>query len=101
MPRLLLVLTLALFGALSAAALVRHGYWGIIAPHFQTFGAGQVFADLVIALVLAMVWMWHDARSAGRNVWPWILVTLAAGSFGPLLYLLTRRPSGPRPSGAS
>lgn len=26
-----------------------------------------------------------------RNPWPWILATLALGSFGPLLYLLTRR----------
>jgi len=101
MPRLLLVLTLALFGALSAAALVHHGYWGIIAPHFRTFGAGQVFADLVIALVLVMVWMWHDARAHGRSAWPWIAVTLAAGSFGPLLYLLTRRPSGRGSSGVA
>lgn len=93
MSRLLLWFILVLFGALSAAALVHHGYWGIIAPHFRTFGAGQVFADLVIALSLVMVWMWHDARAHGRTVWPWIVVTLAAGSFGPLLYLLTRRPA--------
>lgn len=90
MQRSLLIITLALFGALSTAALWYHGYWGIIAPHFQSFGAGQVFADLVIALTLAMVWMWHDAKTTGRNVWPWIVATLALGSFGPLVYLLTR-----------
>ncbi len=48
MKRSLLVATLMLFGALSAVALWQHGYWGILAPHFQSFGAGQVLADLVI-----------------------------------------------------
>jgi hypothetical protein len=91
MQRSLMVITLILFGALTAVALWQHGYWGIIAPHFQTFGAGQVFADLVIALTLSMVWMWHDAKATGRNVWPWMVITLALGSFGPLIYLLTRQ----------
>jgi phosphate/sulfate permease len=92
MPRTLLLLTLLAFGALSAAALWQHGYWGILAPHFQTFGGAQVLVDLVIALTLFMVWMWQDARATGRNVWPWIVLTLLGGSFGPLLYLLTRQP---------
>jgi hypothetical protein len=93
MQRTLLTITLILFGALTAAALWKHGFWGIIAPHFQSFGGGQVFADLVIALTLVMVWMWRDAKAAGRTVWPWIIATLAFGSFGPLLYLLTRKPA--------
>ena len=91
MQRSLLTIVLALFGALSAVALWQHGYWGIIAPHFQTFGAGQVLADLVIAVTLAMVWMWHNAKATGRNVWPWLALSLVAGSFGPLLYLLTAK----------
>jgi Terpene cyclase DEP1 len=91
MPRTLILLTLLAFGALSAAALWQHGYWGILAPHFQTFGGAQVLVDLVIALTLFMVWMWQDARATGRNVWPWIALTLLGGSFGPLLYLLTRQ----------
>ena len=91
MQRILLLITLVLFGALTAAALWQHGYWGIIAPHFQTFGGGQVLTDLVIALTLAMIWMWQDAKVTGRNAWPWIIVTLAVGSFGPLIYLLTRK----------
>ena len=90
MPRILLSLTLLAFGALSAAALWQHGYWGILQPHFETFGGAQVLVDLVIALTLFMVWMWQDAKASGRNPWPWIVLTLASGSFGPLLYLLTR-----------
>ena len=52
MQRSLLVITLILFGALSAAALWQHGYLGIFALHFQTFGGAQVLADLVFALVV-------------------------------------------------
>jgi hypothetical protein len=91
MQRILLTITLILFGALTVAALWQHGYWGILAPHFQSFGGGQVFADLVIALTLVMIWMVYDAKAAGRKVWPWIIATLLLGSFGPLLYLLTRK----------
>lgn len=91
MQRALIVIVLALFAALSGAALWYHGYWGIIEPNFRSFAAAQVFAELVIALTLVMVWMWRDARAQGRNPWPWILATLAVGSFGPLGYLLTRR----------
>jgi hypothetical protein len=96
MARTLLIATLLAFGALSAVALVHHGYFGIFALHFQTWGGMQVLIDLVIALTLVLVWMWHDARATGRNVWPWIVATLALGSFGPLLYLLTRKPAATR-----
>jgi hypothetical protein len=91
MERSLIVVTLILFGALSAAALWQHGYFGIFALHFQTFGGMQVLTDLVIALTLVLVWMWRDAKATGRNIWPWIIATLALGSFGPLVYLLTRK----------
>jgi len=53
-----------------------------------------VLVDLVIALTLVLVWMWRDAQATGRNVWPWVLLTLVAGSFGPLGYLLTRQSHG-------
>ena len=93
MQRILLSVTLVMFGALSAIAVAQHGVWGIIAPHFRSTGAGQVFADLIISLILAMIWMAHDAKRLGRNPWPWIALTLAAGSFGPLVYLLMRKPA--------
>ena len=91
MIRGLLLAILILFLALTVAALWQHGYWGIIEPHFQSFGAAQVFADLVIALSLFLVWMWQDAERLGRNPWPWLVGTLATGSIAPLVYLITRK----------
>jgi len=93
MQRILLLITLILFGALTAAGLWQEGPAGIVAPHFQSLAGSQVFVDLVIALSLVIVWIWRDAKAQGRNPWPWIIATLAVGSFGPLVYLLTRKPA--------
>ena len=78
------------FGVLSALALQDVGYFGILEPHFRSWGGAQVFTDLVIALLLACFWMLHDARQRGLSAWPYIAITLVLGSFGPLLYLVAR-----------
>jgi uncharacterized membrane protein len=95
---LVLVGVVAAFGALSAVALLDVGYLGIIEPHFQSWGGGQVFADLVILAVLAVLWMVKDARERELNAWPFVVITLFAGSLGPLLYLIARelRPTARR-----
>lgn len=95
MQRALVIVTLVLFSAISAMALWQHGYWGILTSGFTSTASMQVFADLVIALVLIMIWMWRDAKASGRAIWPWIAITLVAGSFGPLCYLLSKRSSNP------
>ena len=85
-----LVLVIVGFGALTALALMDVGYFGVIEPHFRSWGAAQVFVDLVIACVLACIWMVNDARARGLSAWPFVAITLVAGSFGPLLYLVMR-----------
>jgi hypothetical protein len=90
MKRSLLIIAITLFGVLTATALWQSG-GNFVDWHVKSFGGVQVLADLVIALTLAMVWMWRDAKAVGRNVWPWIALTFATGSFGPLIYLLTRK----------
>ena len=87
---LILGLVIAAFAALTGLALGDVGYWGIIEPHFQSWGAAQVLADLVIACLLACVWMQGDSRRSGVAAWPFILLTLVGGSFGILSYLLVR-----------
>jgi Terpene cyclase DEP1 len=78
------------FGVLTVIAVADVGYWGIIEPAFKSWGAAQVFFDLVILAVLGVIWMVRDARARGANPWPFVLLTFAAGSFGPLLYLIVR-----------
>lgn len=87
----LLMLALIALGGITAVALWQDGLAGLFAAAAHTYGSMQIFADLVIALTLVMVWMWRDAKRNGRNAWLWIFITLAAGSFGPLLYLITRK----------
>ena len=52
--------------------------------------AAQVFADFVVLAVLVCGWMIRDARERRLVAWPFVLITLVAGSFGPLLYLVMR-----------
>lgn len=89
-----LLTVIALFGALTVAALLDVGYFGILEPHFQSWGGAQVFVDLVILAVLFLFWMVPDARSRGINPWPFVVTTLMLGSFGPLFYLVLREVRG-------
>lgn len=96
MQRTLITITLLLFGALTVMAMQEVGYIGLFMSPLQSLAGMQIFIDLVIALSLVMVWLWRDAQATGRNAWPWLLATLMLGSFGPLLYLLTKKPSATR-----
>jgi len=90
MQKIILSLVLFGFSILTGFALYYHGYWGIIEPHFKSFGAAQVFVDLVIALSIIMVWIWKDAKKSGKNPYFWLILTLLTGSIGPIVYLLTK-----------
>lgn len=85
---LVLALVTLAFGVLTAYALMDVGYWGIFDYHRHSSAGWQVFTDLVIVCGLAISWMISHSRRTGRTVWPFVLITLTAGSFGPLLYLL-------------
>ena len=88
--QLLLVVVLVLFGGFTAAALAVDGIVGIF--HAITFNlvSIQIFVDLVLDVGLIDVWVYGDARSRGRNPWPWLVASLATGMFSPLIYLLVR-----------
>jgi hypothetical protein len=88
--RTVLILALAAFGAFTSYVMWEIGYLGIWQAGMGSLGAWQVLLDLVIMSWIALGFIWRDARQTGRAVWPFALITLAAGSFGPLLYLLLR-----------
>lgn len=78
------------FLALNVYAFATTGFHGI--SDFVT-GLGPwgwvAVADAVIALGMAAVWMWQDARRTGRSVAGFLLLTALTGCLGPLLYVVT------------
>ena len=88
--QIVLGLVLAVFSFETAWALYQFGYVGFLEQLFSSFAGGLVLFDLVIALSLVMAWMWRDASERGATVWPYLVLTLALGSVGPLSYLIVR-----------
>ena len=91
MLRWILIAILLPFSVLSAVALWQYGYIGLFTNQFTNVAGWQVLADLFIAVGVCMYWMWKDAQQTRRRIAPWILLSLLLGSFGPLLYLITRK----------
>jgi hypothetical protein len=87
---LALGIVLALFTAASFYAIEVHGYLGFFETLASSTAGVVVFTDLVIALTLAMLWMHADARESGLLLWPYVVLTFALGSVGPLSYLIHR-----------
>jgi len=85
----LVIILLIPFSALSAYAVYKVGYIGIIDYHRHSPAGWQVIADLVIACILCLTWLIPEAKRKGRNPMPFVIITLFLGSFGPLLYLAT------------
>ena len=81
---------LVVFGVFSSWVMLQVGYMGIWTGALDNPGSQQVLADLVVACGLICIWMVVDAKERGGNAWPFVAVTLVAGSFGPLFYLLMR-----------
>ncbi len=87
---LVLALVLSLFTAFTCYGVAVHGVLGFFEAFGSTTAGVIVFTDLVIALTLTMLWMSSDARERGLPLWPYVLLTLAFGSVGPLSYLIHR-----------
>ncbi|MBZ5708176.1 hypothetical protein [Nannocystis pusilla] len=78
------------FLALSAYVVANHGYVGMFVELFSTWPGILTGVDLTLALLMIMSWMLVDARKHGLGVVPYLAVTLAFGSLGPLAYLIRR-----------
>lgn len=89
--KILSLIILVPFTALSVLAVIRFGYIGIFEYELQNAAGWQVLADLVIACLLLLSFLIPHARQHGRNPWPWVAITVVLGSFGPLLYFATSK----------
>ena len=75
------------FLILTAHAVSQVGYVGIVDYQRHSPAGWQVFADLVIAILLILLWLVPNAQATGRNPWPYVAISIFLGSIGPLLYL--------------
>jgi len=94
------VLLVAFAGA-EAYAVYQVGYVGVFEQALGSLGAALGFLDLCIALGLVTIWLVQDARDRGISPIPYMVLTLALGSVGPLLYLIRREASAPDALGAA
>ena len=76
------------FILLTIYALMEVGYLGIVDYHRHSPAGWQVFADLVVGLILVLTWLVPEAKRQGHNPWPWVVGTLFTGSIAPLLYII-------------
>ena len=76
--------------AMDAYSIHLYGYIGFFRMVLANFAGVTAFVDLAIALVLIIVWMGDDARQRNVTAIPYIFLTVALGSVGPLLYLIRR-----------
>ena len=95
LKRIVPVVLLVGFSALTAEVVIRDGYTEWLRIAFENRSAGLLLVDLTIACSLAIGWMTRDARARGTKVWPFALLTVLFGSVGPLAYLVFRGAASP------
>ena len=81
---------LAGFSILTAYALLEYGYVGFFREAISNLASVTLMVDLVISLTIILVYLGNDANERGVSAVPYLLLTLAFGSVGPLLYLIRR-----------
>ena len=91
----LAIVLLIPFLILTAYALYAVGFVGIFDYQRHSPAGWQVFADLVISLILILTWLVPNAKAKGRNPWPWVVATLFLGVISPLVYLATAKSAEP------
>ena len=88
--KIVLAILLVDFVAVALWGVSQVGFVGLFAGMLASPAAIVNSVDLVIALGLVMAWIVLDARARGTSPLPYLILTIALGSVGPLLYLLRR-----------
>lgn len=89
--RLLALLVLLPFTALTVQAGLAGGVTGFPDAITHDLLSLQIWVDLVIAVMFWCGWVVRDARAHGRNGWAWVVSALIVGCFAPLAYMLVHR----------
>ncbi len=76
--------------AMDAYSIYLYGYIGFFRMVIANFAGVTALIDLLIALVLIVGWMGGDARERNVSALPYVVLTVALGSVGPLVYLIRR-----------
>lgn len=90
-PRSLVMVLLVALTIVTFLAVRDFGYVGIVQYGLFNFATMQIFLDLVITLVLFLFIIHQDTKERNTSFWPWLVITLIFGTYGPLLYLLFRK----------
>ena len=91
--RAVLIVVLACHSALSAYAVVAHGYMGAFPPFADLWGT-QIFSDLSVAIGLLWYLLFREAKRKQRPQWKIVLCGVGIiflGSISPLIYLLVEK----------
>ena len=92
--QIVLAIVLVDFLALTVWAVVQMG--GLVAAFAViTTNPATILltVDLLLALSIACTMIWMDAKQRSINPLPYLALTLATGSAGPLAYLIRRQRS--------
>jgi hypothetical protein len=87
---ILALLVLVPFAAFSLWVVDGHGLTGFLPLAGREPWALQMLLDLLFACLIYATWLVPDARRRGIPAWPYLVLTLAAGSMGGLAYLVHR-----------
>jgi predicted tellurium resistance membrane protein TerC len=95
--KIIWIVLLAGFAAINIYAFMAGDLAGLV-NYLTTLGpwATLGIVDLLIALFIGMAWMWRDAQGRGISPMPYLLLTLATGSIGLLVYLVRYSPNWAR-----
>lgn len=85
-----LAVVLVAFLGFTEYAVYQHGIQGLFDLVLANSATTLAFTDLTIALTLVSFWVVQDARAKQISWLPFLLITMALGSAGPLLYLIRR-----------
>jgi hypothetical protein len=78
------------FSAVTAHAILKHGYFGFLTLSFREPWALQMLLDLCIALFFVGGWLRRDAREHGISAIPYLVLMPFVGSAATLAYLVHR-----------